>query len=250
MSGTALLKVEQLVKSFGGLMATNHLDFDLVEGEIHGVIGPNGAGKTTFVSQLQGQLLPDSGRIVLDGEDVTQMPAHLRARRGIARSFQITSLVPSFTAQANVALAVQAREGHSFGFFRRAWSDERLMEPARAALETVGLAHRAGTPVGDLAHGECRQLELAVALAMKPRLLLLDEPMAGMGRKDGAFMTDLVAGLKGLTTIVLIEHDMEAVFRLADRISVLVAGRVIKTGLPAEVRADPEVRAAYLGHSH
>jgi branched-chain amino acid transport system ATP-binding protein len=250
MSNPSLLRVEQLVKSFGGLMATNHLDFDLVEGEIHGVIGPNGAGKTTFVSQLQGQLLPDSGRILLDGEDVTRMPAHLRARRGIARSFQITSLVPSFTAQANVALAVQAREPHSFRFWKRAWSDERLMEPAREALETVGLAHRAGTPVGDLAHGECRQLELAMALAMKPRLLLLDEPMAGMGRKDGAFMTDLVARLKGVTTIVLIEHDMEAVFRLADRLSVLVAGRVIKTGLPAEIRADEEVRAAYLGHSH
>lgn len=250
MSKAPLLRVEQLVKSFGGLMATNHLDFDLVEGEIHGVIGPNGAGKTTFVSQLQGQLLPDSGRILLDGDDVTRMPAHLRARRGIARSFQITSLIPSFTALANVALSVQAGEPHSFRFWKRAWDDARLIEPAREALATVGLAHRANTPVGDLAHGECRQLELAMALAMKPRLLLLDEPMAGMGRKDGAVMTDLIARLKGRTTIVLIEHDMEAVFRLADRLSVLVAGRVIKTGGPAEIRADEEVRAAYLGHSH
>ncbi len=250
MSAHRLLEVKGLVKSFGGLMATNHLDFDLVEGEIHGVIGPNGAGKTTFVSQLQGQLLPDLGSILLDGEDVTRMPAHLRARRGVARSFQITSLVPSFTALANVMLAVQGREGHSFRFFRRAWTDPALVEPAREALETVGLADKASTIVADLSHGECRQLELAMALAMKPRLLLLDEPMAGMGRQDGAAMTDLVARLKGLTTIVLIEHDMEAVFRLADRISVLVAGRVIKTGLPAEVRADEDVRAAYLGHSH
>lgn len=250
MSARRLLEVKGLVKSFGGLMATNHLDFDLVEGEIHGVIGPNGAGKTTFVSQLQGQLLPDLGTILLDGEDVTRMPAHLRARRGVARSFQITSLVPSFTALANVMLAVQGREGHSFRFFRRAWTDPALVEPAREALETVGLADKATTIVADLSHGECRQLELAMALAMKPRLLLLDEPMAGMGRQDGAAMTDLVARLKGLTTIVLIEHDMEAVFRLADRISVLVAGRVIKTGLPAEVRADEDVRAAYLGHSH
>jgi branched-chain amino acid transport system ATP-binding protein len=250
MTAHRLLEVKGLVKSFGGLMATNHLDFDLVEGEIHGVIGPNGAGKTTFVSQLQGQLLPDLGTILLDGEDVTRMPAHLRARRGVARSFQITSLVPSFTALANVMLAVQGREGHSFRFFRRAWTDPALVEPAREALETVGLADKASTIVADLSHGECRQLELAMALAMKPRLLLLDEPMAGMGRKDGAAMTDLVARLKGLTTIVLIEHDMEAVFRLADRISVLVAGRVIKTGLPAEVRADEDVRAAYLGHSH
>jgi len=250
MSREPLLSVTGLVKSFGGLMATNHLDFDLVEGEIHGIIGPNGAGKTTFVSQLQGQLLPDQGKILLDGDDVTMMPAHLRARRGIARSFQITSLVPSFTALANVMLAVQGTQGHSFRFWRRAWGDERLIEPAHAALATVGLAAKANTKVADLSHGECRQLELAMALAMKPRLLLLDEPMAGMGRQDGAAMTDLVAELKGVTTIVLIEHDMEAVFRLADRISVLVAGRVIKTGLPEEVRVDEDVRAAYLGHSH
>ncbi len=250
MSREPLLSVTGLVKSFGGLMATNHLDFDLVEGEIHGIIGPNGAGKTTFVSQLQGQLLPDQGKILLDGDDVTMMPAHLRARRGIARSFQITSLVPSFTALANVMLAVQGTQGHSFRFWKRAWGDARLTEPAQAALATVGLAAKANTKVADLSHGECRQLELAMALAMKPRLLLLDEPMAGMGRQDGAAMTDLVAELKGVTTIVLIEHDMEAVFRLADRISVLVAGRVIKTGLPEEVRVDEDVRAAYLGHSH
>ena len=250
MSREPLLSVQGLVKSFGGLMATNHLDFDLIEGEIHGIIGPNGAGKTTFVSQLQGQLLPDLGRILLDGEDVTRMPAHLRARRGIARSFQITSLVASFTALANVMLAVQGTQGHSFRFWTRAWSDQRLAGPAHEALVTVGLEAKADTVVADLSHGECRQLELAMALAMKPRLLLLDEPMAGMGRQDGAAMTDLVARLKGLTTIVLIEHDMEAVFRLADRISVLVAGRVIKTGTPAEVRTDEDVRAAYLGHSH
>ena len=250
MSEKPLLEVRGLVKSFGGLMATNHLDFDLRSGEIHGVIGPNGAGKTTFVSQLQGQILPDAGTIRLAGRDVTETPAHVRARLGIARSFQITSLVPSFTALANVMLAVQGHDGRSFRFWKRAWTDADLAGPAREALDTVGLGHRATTPVADLAHGECRQLELAMALAMKPRLLLLDEPMAGMGRQDGHAMTELVQRLKGLTTIVLIEHDMEAVFRLADRISVLVAGRVIRTGTPAEVRADEEVRAAYLGHSH
>ncbi len=250
MSEDLLLSVRGLVKSFGGLMATNHLDFDLAVGEIHAVIGPNGAGKTTFVAQLQGQLRPDAGKIVLAGRDVTFEPAHARARLGIARSFQITSLVPSFTALANVMLAVQGGQGHSFRFWKRAWSDETLAGPAREALATVGLSQRADSPVGDLSHGECRQLELAMALAMKPRLLLLDEPMAGMGRQDGAAMTDLVARLRGLTTIVLIEHDMAAVFRLADRISVLVAGRVIKTGSPAEIRADEAVRAAYLGHSH
>ena len=250
MSTDRLLTVRGLVKSFGGLMATNHLDFELERGEIHGVIGPNGAGKTTFVSQIQGQLMPDAGSIVLDGRDVTFEPAHVRARLGIARSFQITSLVPSFTVLANVMLAVQGRQGHSFRFWKRAWTDDRLSGPAHVALATVGLAPRADTPVADLAHGECRQLELAMALAMRPHLLLLDEPMAGMGRQDGVAMTDMIARLKGVTTIVLIEHDMDAVFRLADRISVLVAGRVIKTGTPAEVRADAEVRAAYLGHSH
>lgn len=250
MSTEPLLSVRGLVKSFGGLMATNHLDFELQSGEIHGVIGPNGAGKTTFVSQLQGQLMPDAGSIVLDGRDVTFEPAHARARLGIARSFQITSLVPSFTVLANVMLAVQGRDGHSFRFWKRAWTDDRLSGPAHVALASVGLGHRAFTPVADLAHGECRQLELAMALAMKPRLLLLDEPMAGVGRQDGVAMTDMIARLRGVTTIVLIEHDMDAVFRLADRISVLVAGRVIRTGTPAEVRADPEVRAAYLGHSH
>ncbi|WP_333823914.1 ABC transporter ATP-binding protein [Pinisolibacter sp.] len=250
MTKRPLLSVRGLVKRFGGLTATNHLDFDLEHGEIHGVIGPNGAGKTTFVSQLQGQLTPDAGSIVLDGRDVTREPAPVRARLGIARSFQITSLVPSFTVLANVMLAVQGGQGHSFRFWKRAWTDATLAGPAHVALATVGLAHRANTLAADLAHGECRQLELAMALAMKPRLLLLDEPMAGVGRQDGVAMTDMIARLKGVTTIVLIEHDMDAVFRLADRISVLVAGRVIRTGTPAEVRADPEVRAAYLGHSH
>ena len=250
MSDNSLLIVKRLVKSFGGLIATNHLDFELTRGEIHAVIGPNGAGKTTFVAQLQGQLMPDAGSITLDGCDITFEPAHVRARRGIARSFQITSLIPSFTALANVMLAVQATQGHSFRFLKHAWTDTSLTEPAREALTTAGLEHKANTPVADLAHGECRQLELAVALAMKPNPLLLDEPMAGSARRSGMAMTNLISRLKGLTTIVLIEHDMGAVFRLADRISVLVAGRVIKTGTPAEVRADAEVRAAYLGHTH
>ena len=243
-----LLLVEGLVKRFGGITATNGCDLTIERGETHALIGPNGAGKTTLIAQLQGDLRADSGRILFAGRDVTAMAAHRRARLGIARSFQITSVFPQFTALANVALAVQAGAGHSFRFWRAAWSDRRLVEPARAALERLGLQDRADTTAQDLSHGERRQLELAMALAMRPALLLLDEPMAGMGRQDSERMTGLLAGLKSAYTIVLVEHDMSAVFALADRVSVLVAGRTIASGQPEAIRADPAVRAAYLGH--
>ncbi len=244
----AILQVECLMKSFGGLRATNDLSMNVERGECHAIIGPNGAGKTTFIAQLHGMLRPDAGVIRLDGRDIAGEPAHRRARMGIARSFQITSLVPNFTALDHAALAVQARSGHSFRFWRAARRDARLLDPAREAIETVGLGARADTPARDLSHGEARQLELAIAIAQRPKLLLLDEPMAGMGRKDGAAMTRLLAQLKRTYSMILIEHDMQAVFSLADRISVLVAGHVIRTGAPADIRADPEVRAAYLGH--
>ena len=243
-----ILAVQSLMKSFGGLRATNDLTMEVARGECHAIIGPNGAGKTTFISQLQGFLQPDAGKIMLNGADVTREPAHRRARLGIARSFQITSLVPDFSALDHAALAVQARYGHSFRFWRNARRDPALLGPARESIEAVGLSARADTLARDLSHGEARQLELAIAIAQKPQLLLLDEPMAGMGRKDGAVMTELIRSLKRDYTIVLIEHDMQAVFSLADRISVLVAGHIIKTGAPDEIRTDADVRAAYLGH--
>ncbi|HMN73713.1 MAG TPA: ABC transporter ATP-binding protein [Rhodoblastus sp.] len=244
----AILLVDRLMKSFGGLRATNDLSLEVLRGECHAIIGPNGAGKTTFISQLQGMLAPDAGTIALDGRDITAEPAHRRARLGIARSFQITSLVPDFSVLDHAALAAQARLGHSFRFWKNARRDPALLAPAREAVETVGLASRADTLARDLSHGEARQLELAIAIAQRPRLLLLDEPMAGMGRKDGVVMTQLLARLKRDYSIILIEHDMQAVFSLADRISVLVAGHIIKTGAPEVIRTDPDVRAAYLGH--
>ena len=217
-------------------------------GEIHAIIGPNGAGKTTLISQLSGGQKPDRGSIRFRGANITRRPAYTRARLGIARSFQITSLVPDFSVLDHAALAVQARLGHSFRFWKNARRDPALVAPAREAVETVGLASRENTLARDLSHGEARQLELAIAIAQQPKLLLLDEPMAGMGRKDGVAMTELLARLKRDYSIILIEHDMQAVFSLADRISVLVAGHIIKTGAPEVIRTDPDVRAAYLGH--
>ncbi len=246
-----LLEVTGLRKSFGALAATDGVDFEVREGETHAVIGPNGAGKTTFISQLSGMLRPDEGRIRFAGEDITALPAPARSRKGLARSFQITSIYREFTALDNVALAVQAHAGHSFRFWRPARSDAALREPARAVLEEVGLGARADVVAANLAHGEQRQLEIAMALATRPRLLLLDEPVAGMGTDESLRMVEFLATLKdekrGRKTIILVEHDMDAVFTLADRISVLVYGRIIATGRPEEIRANPEVRAAYLG---
>ncbi len=245
-----MLEVEGLVKRFGGLTATDDLSLTVTVGEIHAIIGPNGAGKTTLIAQLSGDLTPDDGRIRFAGRDITGLRSDERSHLGLARSFQITSIFPDFSALDNVALAVQAHAGHSFRFWSRARRDGALRTPAMAALDEVGLADRAGITAANLSHGEQRQLEIAMALATGPELLLLDEPMAGMGVDESARMIELLQGLKGRHTIVLIEHDMDAVFALADRITVLVYGRAIATGAPAEIRANAEVRQAYLGDDH
>lgn len=242
-----LLATERLTKRFGGLLALGDVALTVMPGEIHAVIGPNGAGKTTLISALAGELRPDSGMIAFAGRDISGLGPARRAALGIARSFQITSVFREFTALDNVALAVQAQAGHSFRFWRPASRDRRLRAPALAALEEVGLSGRAGTPASALSHGERRALELAMVLASRPRLLLLDEPTAGMGAAESAEMIALLTGLKGRFATVLVEHDMDAVFALADRITVLVYGRVIASGLPEAIRADPEVRRAYLG---
>jgi branched-chain amino acid transport system ATP-binding protein len=242
-----LLEIRALSKRFGGVVASDNVTLVIPKGELHAVIGPNGAGKTTLIAQLTGELPPQSGSIHFAGEDITALPAYRRSLRGLARSFQITSLFLDFTALDNVALAVQAHAGHSFRFWKNVRHDPALSEPARAALERVGLADRADTLVANLSHGEHRQLEIAMALATRPRMLLLDEPMAGMGLEESARMVTLLRQLKQEHTILLIEHDMEAVFALADRISVLVYGRIIASGSPEEIRANPEVRRAYLG---
>jgi branched-chain amino acid transport system ATP-binding protein len=242
-----MLEVRGLTKSFGALRASDGIDLDVREGETHAIIGPNGAGKTTFIGQLAGNLRPDAGRIVFGGEDITRLPAPRRARKGLARSFQITSIYPEFTALHNVALAVQARAGHSFRFWHPAFTDASLLDPARAILDEVGLGARAPVVAANLSHGEQRQLEVAMALATQPRLLLLDEPMAGMGVEESQRMIAFLGTLKRRHTIVLVEHDMDAVFRLADRISVLVYGRLIATDVPDRIKMNEEVRRAYLG---
>jgi len=242
-----LLRLEDLSKRYGSLVATDNVSLDIMPGEMHAIIGPNGAGKSTLIDQISGLAAPDGGSILFDGEDITALPAYRRAQRGLARSFQITSILPKFPVLDNVALAVQARSGSSFRFFGRAAEDTALNLPALAALEQVGIADRADAPAGDLSHGEKRALELAIALAMKPKLVLLDEPMAGMGREESDRQVDLLRRLKGQVTMILVEHDMAAVFALADRISVLIRGRLLTTGLPEDVRADPAVITAYLG---
>jgi branched-chain amino acid transport system ATP-binding protein len=243
----AVLEIEGLTKRFGGVVASDGISLTLMPGELHAVIGPNGAGKSTLIGELTGEVAPDSGRIRFDGLDITALPVYRRSQLGLARSFQITSLFPDFTALDNVALAVQAHSGHSFRFWRDARRDPALRDPARSALGRVGLAERADMLVADLSHGERRQLEIAMALATKPRMVLLDEPMAGMGADESSRLLETLRQLKGSVTILLIEHDMDAVFALADRISVLVYGRIIASGDPATIRADTAVRQAYLG---
>ena len=244
---TPLLVTEHLRKQFGGVIATDDVGLTVQDGEIHAVIGPNGAGKTTLIAQLAGELEPDAGRIYFGGTDVTRRPVHERSLLGLARSFQITSIFRDFTVLDNVALAVQAHRGSSFRFWRNARRDPTLREPARQALAAVGLDGRADVVAGDLAHGEQRQLEIAMALATRPRLLLLDEPMAGMGREEGERMVELLRGLKTGHGVLLVEHDMDAVFALADRITVLVYGRAIASGTPHAIRNDARVIEAYLG---
>ncbi|QPF88378.1 ABC transporter ATP-binding protein [Bradyrhizobium genosp. L] len=245
-----LLRVDNLVRRYGGITATDNLSMEVVPGELHAIIGPNGAGKTTLISQLTGQVMPNSGAIYFGGRDVTHLPSYKRSRLGLARSFQITSLLKDFSALDNVALAAQAHDGHSFRFWGNARKEKPLRETARAALERVGLGARADVVVSQLSHGEQRELELAVALATKPQLLLLDEPMAGLGVTESARMVALLKELRKEVTIVLVEHDMEAVFALADRITVLVYGRVIACDVPDAIRKHDEVKRAYLGEQH
>ena len=242
-----LLRLFDLRKRFGGLAVTDGVTLDVRPGEIHAIIGPNGAGKTTLINLVSGCLDADSGRIVFDGLDVTRHSMPRRVHAGLARSFQITCVLPGFSVLENVALAVQARSGSSFRFVRPATREAALNRSAMGTLDVVGLGARARDPAGVLSHGEKRQLELAIALATQPRLLLLDEPLAGTGPEEAARLINLLRRLRTDFTIVLVEHDMQAVFALADRISVLVYGRVITTGEPAAIRGDEAVRAAYLG---
>jgi branched-chain amino acid transport system ATP-binding protein len=242
-----LLRLEGVCKNFGSLIVTDDVTLDVMPGEMHAIIGPNGAGKTTLINQVSGLIAPDGGQILFAGADITVLPPQVRALRGLARSFQITSILPGFSVLENVALAVQARDGSSLRFVGRAAEEETLNAAAVAALEQAGIADRAHVRAGELSHGEKRAVELAIALAMKPTLLLLDEPMAGVGRDETDWQVDLLLRLKGQLTMVLVEHDMAAVFALADRISVLIRGRLLVTGSPDEVRADPQVVTAYLG---
>jgi branched-chain amino acid transport system ATP-binding protein len=241
------LQVTGLVKHFRGVIATDQADLDVVRGELHALIGPNGAGKSTLVNQLSGELAPDAGRIVFEGQDITHWPAPRRARSGLVRSYQITSVFNEFTALENVMLAVQAGGGRHFSMWKNTMRDRRLTQPAWEALSLVGLESQALTRVDEMAHGGRRQLELAMALALQPRLMLLDEPLAGMSQAESEAMTQLLKGLKGRISMLLIEHDMQAVFALADRVTVLVAGRPVLTGSPEDVRSSDLVREAYLG---
>ncbi len=242
-----ILRVEKLVKRYGGLLATDDLSIDVRNGELHAVIGPNGAGKTTLIKQLTGETSSDGGTVIFDGRDIRRLPEPKRSHVGIARSFQITTLFQNFTVLENVVLAVQAHSGHSFRFWKKANSDLTLVEPALDALRQMGMENRKDVIVSELSHGEQRQLEISVALATTPKMLLLDEPMAGMSVEDSTKLIATLKQLKGHLSILLIEHDMDAVFTLADRITVLVYGRAIATGTPEEIRSNDEVRQAYLG---
>jgi branched-chain amino acid transport system ATP-binding protein len=246
---TPLLAVEHLFKNYGGLPVTSDVSLEIVEGELHALIGPNGAGKTTLMAQITGELAPSSGTIRFDGEDITRLPMHRRVARGLGRSFQLSSVFGQFTVEGNVALAVQVAQGHGFRFWKRVDRLAAVREPARALLDRVGLTGRNDVTAADLAHGELRLLELAMVLAAAPRLLLLDEPLAGLGTAESTQMIGLLAELKKRHTILLIEHDMTAVFSLAERISVLAGGRLIATAAPEVIRGDAAVRTAYLGNA-
>jgi branched-chain amino acid transport system ATP-binding protein len=242
-----MLRLEKLVKRFGGVVATDGVSLEIASGEVHALIGPNGAGKTTLIGQICGSLRPDAGRIFFEEHDITSLPQHARVRAGLARSFQLTSLFGRFTVLDNLALAVQARSGSSFSFWKPVVSERELFDQALSILEMIGLSQKRNLPAAALAHGEQRALELGLALATQPRLVLLDEPMAGMGPDESERMLGLVERIRGRVTVLLVEHDMDAVFRLAQRISVLVSGRIIATGLPDEIRKSAQVRRAYLG---
>ena len=243
----AALQTQGLVKRYGALLVTDQVSLDVRAGELHAVIGPNGAGKTTLINQLSGELAADEGRVVFDGRDVSALPVHQRARGGLLRSYQITSIFEEFTVTENAVLAALAAKRHAWQFWKPMLADAPARAAAEAAVAAAGLTAQADVPAGELAYGQRRQLELAMTLAAEPKFLLLDEPMAGMSAQESAAVTALLRGLKGRYTILLVEHDMEAVFSLADRITVLVYGRVMFTGTPDEIREQPEVRAVYLG---
>jgi branched-chain amino acid transport system ATP-binding protein len=245
-----LLEIHNLNKHFGGVVATDKVNLAVAQGQVHAIIGPNGAGKTTLIEQLSGQIKPDSGDIKFAGRSILGDSVARRARQGLARSFQITSVLMPMTLLENVMLAVQGTTGHSFRFWAPADQDVSLKSAAMASLAEVGLDDRAERIAADVSHGEQRQLEIAMSLAMKPRMLLLDEPMAGMGKEEGAAMVDILNRLKGDMTILLVEHDMDAVFNMADTLSVLVNGHIIATDGVANIRNNPEVQKAYLGDSH
>ena len=242
-----MLEVRNLRKRFGGIAASDGVSLQVKEGEVHALIGPNGAGKTTLIAQLSGSLSCDEGRVLFRNEDITRLPQHLRVKAGLARSYQITSIFRRFSVLDNLALAVQARSGSSLSFWRPVVSERALFDEAREVASEVGLAGKEDTPAAALAHGEQRALELGLALATRPKLVLLDEPTAGMGPEESQRMIDLVNRLRTRLTVLLVEHDMDAVFRLADRISVLVNGKVIATDKPLEIRRNSEVIRAYLG---
>lgn len=242
-----MLQIRQLTKRYGGLLATDQLSLSLAAGELHAIIGPNGAGKTTLIAQLSGEVAPDSGAIEFDGYDITALLPAQRALRGLARSYQITSVFPEFSVLENVTLAMQAHRGHSFGFWTPMLAQPALVEPAMRAIAQAGLSQRSSSKVSELAHGERRQLELAMVLVAEPKLLLLDEPMAGMSHQESGNVVRTLQGLKGRYTMLLVEHDMDAVFALADRISVMVYGRIIASGTPDDIRNNEEVKIAYLG---
>jgi len=242
-----LLRITGLHKSFGALVATSNFSLDVLPGETHALIGPNGAGKTTLIAQISGELRPDSGSIHFAGEDVSLLTVPERVERGISRSFQISSILPEFTALQNVALAVQSTQGHSLRFCRDPWRDEAVRQPALRFLDEVHLADRADITASELAHGEHRQLEIAMALALQPKLILLDEPTAGMGQEDARRILALLRGLKSRLAMLLVEHDMDLVFSLSDRVTVMVYGSAVSSGTPEHVRRDPVVREAYLG---
>jgi branched-chain amino acid transport system ATP-binding protein len=242
-----MLELRGVTKRFGGLVATDDVTLEVTRGEVHALIGPNGAGKTTLVAQISGVLPTDSGRIVFNGNDITRMPAHTRVAAGLARSYQITSIFRRFSVLDNLALAVQARSGSSFSFWRPASAEHALFDEARSIAGEIGLGEKVDTVAATLAHGEQRALEVGLTLATNPQLVLLDEPMAGMGPQESQAMIALIHRIRSRVTVLLVEHDMDAVFQLADRISVLVSGRLLATGAPAQIRADPAVRKAYLG---
>jgi len=242
-----MLRLEGVSKRFGGVVATDRVSLEVAAGEVHALIGPNGAGKTTLVGLISGALASDGGEIFFEEKNMTGMQQHDRVRSGLARSYQITSIFRKLSVLDNLALAVQARSGSSFSFWRPLEKETRLFEEARGIAVQVGLPEKINSTAGTLAHGEQRALEVGLALATQPKLVLLDEPMAGMGPEESRRMIELIERMRAGVTVLLVEHDMDAVFRLADRISVLVGGRIVATDVPQKIRANEEVRKAYLG---